>query len=107
MRTLLISGLMLLLSGCSIMHTTPRPAPAPTQQAQEIVRAQSTSLPRLGNISATERGSPDDVQRVIAARATAMGASYYMIVALSESVAPGMWYASAILYGPSTATGAQ
>ncbi len=98
-----IPVLLLLLSACSVFHTTPQPPPKPGQRAQEITRAQSINLPRLGSISAAERGSPDSVQRVIAARANASGATYYRIVALNETITPGTWYASAVLYGPSTA----
>lgn len=98
----------LLLTGCSALTTTPQPPPAATSQAQEITRAQSGTLPRLGTISATVRGSPDDAERELAAKANAAGATYYLIQMVSETVAPGMWYASAILYGPSTAAaGAQ
>lgn len=95
--------LTLLLSGCSAFHTTPKPPPPPTAQAQEITRAQSLKLVKLGNITASERGSPDDVQRTLAAKANAMGASYYQIIMVSETVMPGLWYGTATLYGPSTA----
>jgi len=94
----------LLLSGCSALHTTPQPPPAATSQAQQITRAQSLSLTRLGNISATVRGSPDDAERAIAAKANALGATYYHIIMVSETVVPAMWYATATLYGPSAAS---
>ncbi|QKJ88812.1 Biofilm peroxide resistance protein BsmA [Paramixta manurensis] len=107
MRPILSLVLILFLSACSALKTMPKPPPAPTQQAQEIDRAQSLNLPKLGTISAAQRGSPDDVQRTIAARANAAGATYYQIVSLSESIVPGQWYANAILYGPSTAGSTQ
>ncbi|QDY43157.1 biofilm peroxide resistance protein BsmA [Candidatus Pantoea soli] len=98
MRSLLLI-LSLLLSGCAALHTTPQPPPPPAQQAQEITRAQSAGLPKLGNVTATSRGSPDDVQRAIAARASQAGAVYYQIVMLDDTTLPGQWYATAILYG--------
>ncbi|PPS64836.1 hypothetical protein CRX72_05630 [Pantoea sp. BRM17] len=58
-------------------------------------RAQSAGLPKLGNISASTRGSPDDAQRAIAARASQAGAVYYQIVMLDETSFPGLWYATA------------
>ena len=103
MRPALSLLFILFLSACGALKTTPQPPPPPARQAQEINRSQSVGLPKISTISATEHGSPDDVQRDIAARANAAGATYYQIVALSETVVPGMWYASAVLYGPSTA----
>ncbi|QHM72566.1 biofilm peroxide resistance protein BsmA [Mixta intestinalis] len=102
MRTLPLLLLTLTLSGCSALRQTPQPPPPPTHQAQEISRAQSSNLPRLGSITSTSRGSPDDAQREIAQKANAAGATYYQIVALSETIMPGLWYASAVLYGPAT-----
>lgn len=98
MRTLILL-LGLLLSGCAALHTTPQPPPAPTSQAQEITRAQSYGLPKLGTVSAHSRGSPDDVQRAIAARANQSGAVYYQILMVDETTMLGFWYATAILYG--------
>jgi hypothetical protein len=103
------AGLMfsaLLLSGCSALDTTPQAPPAPSQQAQEISRAQSAGLPKLGNISVSVQGSPDDAQRAIAAKASQAGAVYYHIIMVDETVMPGFWYSSAILYGASSTTGA-
>jgi len=98
----------LLLSGCSLLHTTPQPPPPAAPYAQEITHAQSMNLPRLGTASVTVRGSPDDAERALAEKANASGASYYLIQLVDETQAPGLWYASAIFYGPSTATaGAQ
>lgn len=101
--------LTLTLSACSTLRPTPEAPPPPLPQAQEISRAQTANLPRLGSITSSTRGSPDDVQREIAQKASQAGAAYYQIVALSETVMPGMWYASAVLYGSpgSTATGTQ
>lgn len=89
----------LLLSGCSVLKSTPQPPPPPGAQAVEINRAQSGSLPRLGSASVTVRGSPDDAVRALAAKANAAGARYYQILLVNETVAPGLWYASAIFYG--------
>lgn len=106
MRTLMIAFL-LLLSGCSALTTTPEAPPPPASQAQEISRAQSASLPKLGNISVSVRGSPDDAERALAAKANQAGAAYYQIVMMDETVTPGIWYATAILFGRSPAAGAQ
>ncbi|AUX94880.1 biofilm peroxide resistance protein BsmA [Mixta gaviniae] len=102
MRYLSLLLLTLTLSACSALRPTPEAPPPPTHQAQEIDRGQSLGLPRLGSITSTTRGSPDDAQREIAQKANAAGAAYYQIVALSETVMPGMWYASALLYGPAS-----
>ncbi|MTD27592.1 biofilm peroxide resistance protein BsmA [Erwinia sorbitola] len=91
----------LLLSSCSVLKSTPQPPPAPKAQAVEINRAQSGSLPRIGSASVTVRGSPDDAIRALAARANQAGARYYQILLVNETVAPGLWYASAIFYGAS------
>ncbi len=107
MRVSLFLAFSLLLSGCSALTPTPKAPPPPTTHAQEINRAQSYGLPKLGTISAQVRGSPDDAQRAIAARANQSGATYYQILMLDETVLPGFWYATAILYGPSTGTGSQ
>ncbi|WP_338558713.1 biofilm peroxide resistance protein BsmA [Erwinia sp. E_sp_B04_7] len=108
MSRLLIVLFVTLTLGCSQLQTRPEPPPPPTSQAQEVTRAQSLSLTaRLGTITVTERGSPDDAERAIAARANAAGATYYYIQMVSETVMPGLWYSSAILYGPSTAGGTQ
>ncbi|MEN5017078.1 biofilm peroxide resistance protein BsmA [Erwinia sp. Eh17-17] len=90
---------ILLLSGCSVLKSTPQPPPAPASHAVEINRAQSTGLPRLGSVSVSVRGSPDDAQRALAAKANAAGARYYQILLVDETTVPGMWYGTAILYG--------
>ncbi|MEI2265990.1 biofilm peroxide resistance protein BsmA [Erwinia sp. CGal63] len=96
---------MLLLAGCSQFKTTPEPPPPVKAQAQEITRAQSMTLTRLGTVSVSVRGSPDDAQRAIAAKANAAGAKFYLIQMVSETVMPGRWYSTAILYGPSASAG--
>lgn len=107
MRTLYLA-LTLLLSGCAAFTTTPQAPPPPMQHAQEISRAQSIGLPKLGTITTTTRGSPDDAQRAIAAKANRAGAVYYQILMLDETTLPSFWYATAILYGaPSTGAAAQ
>lgn len=100
--------LMLLLAGCSQFRATPEPPPPVQAQAQEITRAQSITLTRLGTVSVSVRGSPDDAGRAIAAKANEAGAKFYVIQMVSETVMPGHWYSTAILYGPSaTANGTQ
>lgn len=99
---------VLLLSSCSVLKSTPQPPPPAASQAVEINRAQSMHLPRLGTASVTVRGSPDDAERALAVKANAAGARYYQILLVNETVAPGMWYASAIFYGAAeTAAGTQ
>ncbi|CAK6488941.1 Lipoprotein BsmA [Pantoea sp. Nvir] len=107
MRYAYLLTMALLVSGCSALKTTPQPPPAPTHQAQEITRAQSAGLPRLGSVSTQVRGSPDDAQRALAAEANQRGAVYYQVIMVDETVTPGYWYATAILYGASPAAGAQ
>lgn len=106
MRPKALLMITLLLGGCSVLHTTPQPPPPLAAQAQEITRAQSMTLTRLGTASVTVRGSPDDAERALAQKANASGASYYLIQLVSETVAPGLWYASAIFYGPAPAAAA-
>ena len=90
--------LSLLLTGCAAFKTTPEAPPPPTSHAQEISRAQSYGL----------RGSPDDAERALAARANQVGAVYYQILMLDETTLPGFWYGTAILYGaPSASAGSQ
>ncbi|WP_158785194.1 biofilm peroxide resistance protein BsmA [Pantoea sp. BAV 3049] len=108
MRRLLPLLFTLLLASCSQFKTPPEPPPPAGPKAQEITRAQSTALNRLGTISVTVRGSPDDAERAIADKANAAGATWYVIQMVSETVMPGNWYSTAILYGPSVpATGAK
>ncbi len=108
MRRLTALLACLLLTSCAIFQTAPESPLAATAHAQEITRAQSTTLTRLGTVSVQERGSPDDAERAIAVKANQAGAAYYVIQLVSETVMPGIWYSTAILYGPSaSARGAQ
>jgi len=97
-RTLMPLTLAAQLSACGIMTPTPNPPPPPTAQAQEIVRAQTAALAKMGTITAVVRGSPMDVEAEIQRKATAAGARYYVIIMNSETVVPGQWYSQAILY---------
>ncbi|HHP7835600.1 TPA: biofilm peroxide resistance protein BsmA [Serratia marcescens] len=97
-RTLITLTLAAQLSACGIMTTTPKPPPPPTTQAQEIVRAQTAELAKMGTVTAVVRGSPMDVEAEIQRKATAAGARYYVIIMNSETVVPGQWYSQAILY---------
>ncbi len=99
MRYAFFLAVSLLLSGCSAFQTTPKAPPAPTRHSQEITRAQTYGLPKMGTLSVSVRGSPDDAEREIAARANQAGAVYYQIVMIDETVMPGLWYATATLYG--------
>ncbi|MDT3252391.1 biofilm peroxide resistance protein BsmA [Serratia sp. root2] len=97
-RLLLPLTLAVLLSACGIMTTTPKAPPPPTGQAQEITRAQTSELVKIGTTSALVYGSPMDVEAEINRKANASGARYYMIIMNSETVVPGQWYSQAILY---------
>lgn len=106
MRYAYLLAVALLLSGCAALETTTQPPPAPTSHAQEINRAQSMGLPKIGTISTRVRGSPDDAERSLEARANQAGAVYYQIIMIDETVMPGFWYATATLYGASPSAGA-
>ena len=107
MRRLLPVLIALLLASCAQFNTTPEPPPPAAATAQEITRAQSMTLTRIGTVSVTERGSPDDAERAIAAKANEAGAKWYVIQLVSETVMPGIWYAKALLYGSSTSSSTQ
>jgi hypothetical protein len=96
-RLLIALTLSALLSACGIMATTPK-APPPTGQAQEITRAQTAELVKMGTASAVVRGSPMDAEAEIQRKANAAGARYYVIIMNSETIVPGQWYSQAILY---------
>lgn len=70
MRKIAAVLITLLLSSCHSLYHSPQPLPAPTAQAQEIGRAQSTGLSRLGIVNVTIEGSPDDAGRALAAGPT-------------------------------------
>ncbi|AEF43538.1 protein of unknown function DUF1471 [Serratia sp. AS12] len=97
-RLLLPLTLATVLSACGIMTTTPKAPPPPTDRAQEITRAQTSELVKIGTTSALVYGSPMDVEAEINRKANASGARYYMIIMNSETVVPGQWYSQAILY---------
>ncbi|MCC3704864.1 biofilm peroxide resistance protein BsmA [Rouxiella badensis] len=86
------------LSACSVLKTTPVAPPPPTSKAQEVVRAQTTTLTKIGNVTANVIGSPMDVERAIQHKADAAGAHYYLILLISDTIMPGRWYSEAILY---------
>ncbi|CAI0940724.1 biofilm peroxide resistance protein BsmA [Serratia ficaria] len=97
-RLFTVLTLSALLSACGIMTVTPKPPPPPTAQAQEITRAQTGELVKMGTTSALVYGSPMDVEAAIQSKANASGARYYMIIMNSETIVPGQWYSQAILY---------
>lgn len=87
------------LSGCSsLTKTTPVAPPAPTNKAQEITRAQTSTLAKMGNITVEVIGSPMDAEAALQRKADAAGARYYVIMLNSETIVPGRWYSQAILY---------
>ena len=101
MKSLRIPAALLILaalSGCSnLMQTTPVPPPAPTEKAQEVTRAQTSTLTKIGSITADVIGSPMDAEAEIQRKADA-GARYYVIMFNSETIVPGRWYSQATLY---------
>ncbi|AKA39014.1 biofilm peroxide resistance protein BsmA [Yersinia ruckeri] len=97
-RTWAILLFTLALSACSAFKTTPIPPPAPQPYAQEISRAQSGMLQKVGMISTQVYGSPMDAEAEIRRQANASGAHYYLVIMNTDSVIPGRWYSQAILY---------
>ncbi|MBU9811787.1 biofilm peroxide resistance protein BsmA [Rahnella sp. C60] len=91
--------LLVALNGCShLTQTVPVAPPAPTDKAQEITRAQTSTLTKIGNVTADVIGSPMDAEAEIQRKADAAGARYYVIMFNSETIMPGRWYSQAILY---------
>lgn len=90
--------LLCLLNACSLLKTTPEPPPPPGATAQEVVRAQTSTLTKIGTVSADVVGSPMDVERAIHRKANQAGAHYYQILLISDSIRPGRWYSEAILF---------
>lgn len=88
----------LLLSACSLLQSSPQPAPPVSQVPQEIQRNQTQGLQRTGTVSALTRGAPSDSEAAIKAKAATADANYYVIVLNDETPFSGQWYAQAILY---------
>lgn len=97
-RPCLILLLITQLAACGIMKTTPVPPPAATSQAQQVTRAQTSTLQKIGTISVNVIGSPMNVEDALQQKAQAAGAHYYVIIMMSETVIPSQWYGQAILY---------
>ncbi|WP_233148897.1 biofilm peroxide resistance protein BsmA [Shimwellia pseudoproteus] len=89
---------VILTTGCSVLQVTPTPPPPVASYPQEIQRAQTSGLQRLGSVSAMVRGSPMDGEAAIKAKAARAGADYYMIIMNDDTTLPGQWYIQAILY---------
>lgn len=90
--------LVSVLAGCSALQGTPHPAPPVANHPQEIQRNQTEGLQRMGTVSVLVRGSPDDAQDAIKAKAVAANADYYVIIMVDETIVTGQWYSQAILY---------
>lgn len=99
----LLLSLLLLMAGCSSLTVSPEPLPPLAPYPQEINRGQSMNLQQTGTISVSVQGSPDDALRAIEDKASKAGMSWYRVLLLSETVVPGYWYSTAVLYGPSVA----
>lgn len=91
-------ALAALLSACNILQGDPAPPPPPTEQARLIRYNQTGTLEKIGTISVTVRGSPDDADRAIQRKADEHAAHYYTIVMKSDATLPGIWLARAVLY---------
>lgn len=89
---------ILLLTACSVLQGKPTPPPPATDRAQLIGYAQTGSLEKIGAVSVSVHGSPDDADRAIQQQADARGARYYTITLKSESIIPGVWTSRAVLY---------
>ncbi|RLM19055.1 bioflm peroxide resistance protein BsmA [Brenneria alni] len=98
LRFLLLPLFMLMLCACQVLQGNPAPLPAPTDQAQLITYSQTATLEKIGTVSVTVRGSPDDADRAIQRKADEKGARYYTIVMKSETTHYGMWTSRAVLY---------
>ncbi|MGX8943135.1 biofilm peroxide resistance protein BsmA [Symbiopectobacterium sp. Eva_TO] len=94
----IIFSLTTLLCACSTFQGKPMPLPPPTQQAQLIVYAQTSTLEKMGSISINVRGSSDDADRAIQQKADAYGARYYTITLKQEHELTNMWTSRAVLY---------
>ena len=97
-RALGLGIILATLTACSVLQTTPTPPPAPTSHAQEVQRSQTSTLTKIGSVSADVIGSPMDVERAIRHKADAAGARYYQILLVSDTIRPGRWYSEAILF---------
>jgi len=73
--------------------------PAPARPAEDVAADRVTGLNEIGMISVNDMvGSPLDVEKVIARRASEQGASYYRIIQLQENHPSESWQAQAIIY---------
>lgn len=87
------------LCACSVLQGTPVSPPPPTERAQLINYAQTSTLTKIGTASVTVNGSPDDADRAIQRQADEKGAHYYTIVMKTEKRRlPGVWVSRAVLY---------
>ncbi|MFC3396574.1 biofilm peroxide resistance protein BsmA [Brenneria rubrifaciens] len=85
------------VTACGMLSDAP--LPPPTEQAQLIGYAQTTTLKKIGTVSVTVSGGPDDADRAIQRQADEKGARYYTIVMKSEKTTlPGTWFSRAVLY---------
>ena len=89
---------VMLLSGCSVLQSTPTPPPPVTDTPQEIRRHQTDGLTRMGTVSVQVFGAPSDAEAQIRAKAVAARADYYVILMIDETILTGQWYSQAILY---------
>ncbi len=72
---------------------------ASAQSAEFAYADCATGFNEIGRLALDDiSGSPQDVERIIAYKASECGASYYRIIEMTENDSSYNWYAQAILY---------
>ncbi|MBS0849161.1 YdgH/BhsA/McbA-like domain containing protein [Citrobacter sp. JGM124] len=73
--------------------------PSLAQSAEDVAADCVTGLNEIGTISVNDMvGSPVEVEKVIALKASEQGASYYRIIQLQEDLPTERWQAQVIIY---------
>lgn len=73
--------------------------PLPARAAEDVVADCVTGLNEIGVIAVNDMvGSPVDVEKIIALKASQKGASYYRIIQLQENLPAESWQAQVIIY---------
>lgn len=73
--------------------------PPPARSADDVAADCVTGLNEIGMISVNDMvGSPVDVEKVIALKASEQGAAYYRIIQLHEDLPTESWQAQVIIY---------
>jgi len=73
--------------------------PPMARSAEDVAADCVTGLNEIGMMSVNDMvGSPFDVEKVIALKASEQGASYYRIIQLEEDLPTESWQAQVIIY---------